>query len=137
MTTNLTLTDLVIMASVITTSVVTIINAFFSARRGKVLSSVSEKADAAVTAAELVTTNAASAAKNVAALAVAAAKDVAAVVKARSDSQDQKLDEIHEATNGGVQALRDRVVVGQDRIAALEQLLKTALAELQAERAKR
>ena len=111
----MTVTDIILIIGVLTTSIVTILNAYRGEQRGK----------QAVTAAE-----------GVATLAVSAAKDVAAVVKARSDVQDQKRDEIHEATNGGVQALRDRVVVGQDRIAALEKLLKTALAELQAERAK-
>jgi sensor histidine kinase regulating citrate/malate metabolism len=67
--------------------------------------------------------------REVAALAVKTAEDVSAIVTRRSDVHDQKLDEIHEATNGGVQALRDEVRRVTD-------LLAIAVADLKAERAK-
>jgi hypothetical protein len=103
--------DIVLIITVLTTAIVTIIDAWRGEKRGKVR--VAE-----------------------AAAAVSAAADVAAVVTARSDGQDQKLDEIHEATNGGVQALRDKVIVANERIDQLEALLKTAVAELRAARVK-
>lgn len=56
------------------------------------------------------------------------------VVTARSDSQDHQLTKIEQATNGGVQALRDTVqtlrnkaIVDMERIDQLEALLKAAL----------
>lgn len=64
-------------------------------------------------------------------------KVVQATIAQRSDSQDQKLDEIHEATNGGVQILRDKLAAAvavadaaNARINALEALV-TRLADAQ------
>ncbi len=120
------LTNILILIGVVTTSIVTVINAWKGNSDRRILG---EKVDDAQT-------NAAVTAAKVSNTAIAAARDVAALVDKRSNLQDQKLDEIHEATNGGVQALRDKVVVANDRIDALETLLKTALADLTVERAK-
>lgn len=51
-------------------------------------------------------------------------------VEKRSNHQDHKLDKIEQATNGGVQELRDKIIVGDNRIHELESLLKQAIADL-------
>jgi hypothetical protein len=122
MNTPISTTDLIVLVGVVTTSIVTIINAWKGNADRRELSL---KADRAGRLADVATSDSA--------IAVAG---IQAAITARSDLQDQKLDEIHEATNGGVQALRDKVVIANGRIDALETLLKTAVAELRAERAK-
>lgn len=102
----LSLTEILLIIGVVTTSLGTLINTFYAAKRGQAV--VASTNLAVSTAAQLT--------------------DVVSVVKTRSDAQDKKLDDIHEATNGGVQALRDKIVVGEDRIRELEGLLKTAVA---------
>jgi hypothetical protein len=101
--------DMLVLIAALTTAIVTIMNA----RRGKAVAAL-----------------AVSTAKDVAATAVSAAENVAAIVVQQADVQNKKLDEIHEATNGGVQALRDQVKEANARIGVLEALLKTAVAEV-------
>jgi hydrogenase maturation factor len=122
-------TNLVVIISAIGVVAVNIINAYYSAQRGK---RIVAKADLAMHSAERAMKHG-----------HVAAVELRQVLTARADGLDVKLDEIHEATNGGVQALRDEVrrlteklMVADSRVIAVDDLLRTAVADLKAERAK-
>lgn len=103
--------DLLILITAVTTAIVTIINAWKGYSDRQVLVT---KADNAFFAAQR---------------AEQSGMNSAAVILARTSAQDEKLTQIHEATNGGVQKLRDEV-------SSLKALLATAVEELRTERAK-